>query len=89
MANREERGTAAEQQATTRILGESGLEKRGSYSAMEPPKPLPKVGGYGSAGSGTAAQTLRTAKVASSPLWRGPTAVPSRMLLERGLRRQN
>jgi hypothetical protein len=52
MANREEHGTAAEQQGT-RILGESGIEKRGGYSAMEPPKPLPKVQSGPAAGGAT------------------------------------
>jgi hypothetical protein len=57
MANGEQRGTAAEQQATTRILGESGLEKRGGYSAMEPPKPLPKVqSGPAAGGASTSSQ---------------------------------
>jgi hypothetical protein len=58
MANGEERGTAAEQR--TRILGESGLEKRGGYSAMEPPKPLPKVqSGPAAGGATTGSQQVR------------------------------
>jgi hypothetical protein len=56
MANGQERGTAAEQQVT-RILGESGFEKRGGYVAMEPPKPLPKVQpGAAAGGAATGSQ---------------------------------
>jgi hypothetical protein len=52
MAKDQEPGAAGEQQVT-RILGESGFEKRGGYSAMEPAKPLPKVQSGPAAGGAT------------------------------------
>jgi hypothetical protein len=55
MAKDQEPGAAGERQVT-RVLGESGLEKRGGYSAMEPAKALPKVQSGPAAGGATSSQ---------------------------------
>jgi hypothetical protein len=61
MEKGQERGAAPEQQGTG-VLGESGFEKRGGYSAMEPPKLLPKVQSGPAAGApaGAAHQSQKT-----------------------------